>query len=75
MVKNLSASAEAGDLSFIPGLGRSPGVGNGSSLHCSGLEMSHGQRNLVSYTAHGVAKSWTRLSTHVYTCQSISKKC
>ena len=28
----------AGDLSFIPGLGRSPGEGNGNPLQYSGLE-------------------------------------
>ena len=30
VVKNLSANA--GDMTSIPGLGRSPGVGNGNSL-------------------------------------------
>ena len=29
-----------GDLSSIPGLGRSPGEGNGYPLQCSGLENS-----------------------------------
>ena len=33
MVKNLSASA--GDMSLIPGLGRSPGGGNGDPLQYS----------------------------------------
>ena len=33
MVKNLPAIA--GDLSLIPGLGRSPGEGNGNPLQCS----------------------------------------
>ena len=67
MVKNLSANAEVGDTSLTLGLGRSPGVGNGSSLQYSYLETSHGQRSWVGYTAHGVAKSWTRLSIHAYT--------
>ena len=35
-VKNLSANA--GDMDLIPGLGRSPGEGNGNSLQCSCLE-------------------------------------
>ena len=26
----------------------------------------HEQRSLARYTVHGVAKSWTRLSTHVH---------
>ena len=39
LVKNLSASAgEARGVSLIPGLGRSPGGGNGNPLHYSCLE-------------------------------------
>ena len=38
MVKNLSANA--GDLGLMPGLGRSPGGGNGNPLQYSGLENS-----------------------------------
>ena len=41
---------------MIPGLGRSPGEGNGYQLQYSGLE------NPMDCTVHGVAKSWTRLS-------------
>ena len=38
-VKNLPANAEnAGDTSFIPGSGRSPGGGNGNPLQYSCLE-------------------------------------
>ena len=40
----------------IPGLGRSPGEGNSYPLQYSGLE------NSMDCIAHGVAKSWTRLS-------------
>ena len=36
MVRNLPASA--GDLGSIPGLGRSPGEGNGNPLQYSSLE-------------------------------------
>ena len=46
----------AGDLASIPGLGRSPGEGNGYPLQYSGLE------NSVDYIVHGVAKSQTQLS-------------
>ena len=46
----------AGDLGSIPGLGRSPGEGNGYLLQCSGLE------NSMDTTVHGVTKSRTRLS-------------
>ena len=37
----------AGDLGSIPGLGRSPGEGNGNPLQYSGLENAQGQRSLV----------------------------
>ena len=41
MVMNLPASAgDTRDVSLIPGLGRSPGVGNGNPLQHSGLENS-----------------------------------
>ena len=36
MVKNPPASA--GDMGSIPGLIRSPGVGNGNPLQCPGME-------------------------------------
>ena len=51
----------AGDPGLIPGLGRSPGEGNGSPLQYSCLEnpMDGGA---WWATVHGVAKSQTRLS-------------
>ena len=51
----------AGDPGLIPGLGRSPGEGNGNPLQYSCLENS---MNGGAWWAkfHGVAKSWTRLS-------------
>ena len=50
-----------GDLGLIPGLGRSPGEGKGYPLQYSSLEYS------MDCIAHGVAKSWTRLSEfHFY---------
>ena len=45
-----------GDLGPIPGLGRSPGKGDGYTLQYSGLE------NSMDCMVHGVAKSQTRLS-------------
>ena len=45
-----------GDLGSIPGLGRSPGEGNGYPLQYSCLE------NSMDCILHGVAKSWTQLS-------------
>ena len=64
VVKNLPASA--GDLreaDMIPGLGRSPGEGNGSPLHYSCLENSidWGAWQAGSWAARGPAKSRTRL--------------
>ena len=62
MVKNLFASAgDAGDVSLIPGSGRSPGGGNDNPLQYSCLEnpMDRGAWWAMVY---GVAKSWTRLS-------------
>ena len=54
LVKNLLAMWETlGDLGLIPGLGRSPGEGNGYSLQYSGLE------NFMDSIFHGVAKNWT----------------
>ena len=44
------------DLGLIPGLGRSPGEGNGYPLQCSGLE------NSIDCIVHGVTKSQTWLS-------------
>ena len=51
----------AGNLGSIPGLGRSPGEGNGHPLQYSGLE------NSVDYIVHGVAKSWTQLNNFHFT--------
>ena len=45
-----------GGLGLTPGLGRSPGEGEGYLLQYSGLE------NSMDCTVHGVAKSWTQLS-------------
>ena len=41
------------DPGLIPGLGRSPGEGNGNPLQYSCLEKSHGRRSLVSYSPWG----------------------
>ena len=49
-----------GDLGLIPGLGRSPGEGNGYSLLYSCLENSM-DRGVWRATICGVAKSWTWL--------------
>ena len=43
----------AGNLGSIPGLGRSPGVGQGNPLQYSCLENPYGQRNLEDYSSWG----------------------
>ena len=56
-----ASASNVGDPGLIPGLGRSPGEGNGNPLQYSCLEnpMDRGARQA---TVHGVAKGWTRLN-------------
>ena len=59
MVKNPPSSAgDAVDLGLIPGLGRSPGEGNGNPLQYSCLD-NPVDRGAQCAIVHGVAKSWT----------------
>ena len=60
-------ACNAGDLSSIPGLGRSPGEGKGYPLQYSDLE------NSMDCIVHGVAKSWTRLSDFIFKLNVISQ--
>ena len=55
------SACNARDLSLIPGLGRSPGEGNGYLLQYSFLE-NPTDRGAWQATVHGVANSWTQLS-------------
>ena len=66
------SSANAGDVSWVPGLGRSPGGGNGNPLqYCLRNPLDRGA---CRATVHGVAKSWVwrsnwghaQASTHMY---------
>ena len=59
------STCNAGDLSSIPVLGKSPGEGNGFPLQYSGLENS--MDRVWQTTVHGVAKSWARLSDFHFT--------
>ena len=61
-----ASACNAGDLGSIPGLGRSPGEGNGNPLQYSCLEnpMDGGA---WWATVHGVTKSQTRLSDFTFT--------
>ena len=62
VVKNPPANAgDARDTSSTPKWGRSPGVGNGTSLQYSCLENSM-DRGAWQATVHGAAKNQTRLS-------------
>ena len=66
MVKSLPANAgDARELGSIPGLGRSPGVGNGNPLLCSSLEISN-DRGAWWATVHAVAMSQTQLFEHTH---------
>ena len=71
MTQTVESACSAGDLGLMPGLGRSPGDGNGNPLQYSCLEnpMDGGAWQA---TLHGVAKSRTRLSdfTLLYTLVS-----
>ena len=66
-----ASACNVGDLGSIPGLGRSPGEGNGYPLQYSGLEslMDRG----VWATVHGVARSWTQLSDFHFTSGQVAE--
>ena len=43
-------TSNVGELASIPGLGRSPGGGDGNPLNYSCIKNPHGQRNLAGYS-------------------------
>ena len=66
MVNNLSADAgNTRDVGSIPGLGRSPGEGNGNPLQysCLGNPMDRGAWQATVYR---VAKSWIQLRDRTF---------
>ena len=64
MVKSPPANAaDSRDLGSIPGLGRSPGGGNGNPRPSSCLE-NPTDRGAWRATVQGVVKSWTQLHSH-----------
>ena len=56
-----ASAYSAGDLGSVPGLGRSPGEGNGNPLQYSCLENSM-DGGAWQATVHGITRSPTRLS-------------
>ena len=70
MIKNLLANAR--DLGSIPGLGRSPGEGNGNSLQdsCLGNPMDRGA---WWATVQGVTKSQTQLRLNSNKCVCLTE--
>ena len=51
------SACNAGDMSSIPGSGRSPGEGNGNPFQLFLPGESHGQRSLVGYSPRGHKES------------------
>ena len=71
LFRSKASVCNAGDPGLIPGLGRSPGEGNGNPLQHSCLENPM-DRGAWCATVHGVAKSRTRLSNFTFTFTLIS---
>ena len=67
MVKNLPDNVgDARDVGSIPGLGRSPGGGNGNPVWNSCLKNPK-DRGPCQAMVHGVAKRGTGLNVHTHT--------
>ena len=69
MVKN--PPTKAGDMGSIPGLGRSPGVGNGNPLQCSCPEnsMDRGAWGTTAWESQRVGHN--RAQMHMHTTELI----
>ena len=61
-----ASAYNVGDLGSIPGLGRSPGEGNGIPVQYSCLKNPM-DRGAWLATVHGVVKGWTRLNDFTFT--------
>ena len=61
VAQTIKSACNVGDPGSNPGLGRSPGEGNGYPLRYSWLETSM-DRGAYQATIHGVTKSQTQLS-------------
>ena len=58
------SACDAGDPGLIPGLGSSPGEGNGNSLQYTCLENPCGQKSLAGYSPCGHRESDTTETNH-----------
>ena len=72
VVKNSSANAR--DTGSAAGSARAPELGNGNPLQYSWPGKFHGQRSWQD-RVHGVAKSQTQLSMHIYKLLVMRKIC
>ena len=68
-----ASAHNVGDLGSVPGLGRSPGEGNGSPLQYCYLENLM-DRGAWQAAVHGIAKSRTQLSDFTFTFFGIGMK-
>ena len=67
VLKNpLAGARDAGDRGWIPGMGRSPGSGNGNPLQYSRLKNPMDGKTWQA-TVHGVAKLQKQLSDFTFT--------
>ena len=68
-----SKAGDTGDVGLIPGLGRSPGRGNGHLLQSSCLGKSCGQRSLVGYSPQDL-KELDRTEHRLHTSDLLNQK-
>ena len=66
-----ASACNAGDLGSIPGLGRSPGKGNGNPLQYSCLENPMDGEAWWAIV-HGIAKSRTQLSDFTHSGENLN---
>ena len=67
VVKNLPANAgETSDVGSIPGLGRTPGEGNGNLLHCSCLGNSTDRGSWRVQSTGSQSGTWLSMCTHAH---------
>ena len=73
------SACNEGDLSLIPGLGKSPGGGHGTPLQYSCLKNPHGQRSLAGYSLWGRKEldmtEWLSTQTHAINIYFYTQVC